>query len=241
MVKKVILKKDKIAFFIIFAFTLLSCSSKKNNRQKFIDKNFPCYAVIFQTIMDSVTIYSGSILHDFQSEYIWEWQIDSLVCINSSKDKLIAVILNSSGIGKGMNGDSAGKLLGKKINGKWYFFKGGGTLIIPRDMYKKNEMNPLTFHELSRIARDEFLSGAIIKKDGKLVVNDEWVDAHFYNNGLYTFGKHKTPGMVLPGEEFQMPRDKAKFDSVHWALIIGKWKKRIDTTTFKKYVPKPNS
>ena len=65
-------------------------------------------------------------------------------------------------------------------------------------------------------------------------MNDEWVNSHFYNNGFYTFGKHREKGLVSPDEYFKMPRDKAKFDSVHWSLILDKWNHKIDTNKFKK-------
>lgn len=219
--------KPIIAIAILTAFC--RCSSKYKN-EKYVSENFGIYASEYKTLNDSIKIYSDSLLHDFISVYYKKWQVDSLICINSDHTKLIATINESNGAGKEAQMDQIEKILGKRINNKWFFFLGGGVLAVPRDLYGKNEMNPLSFHELSQIARKEFLSGAIIKKDGKLVVSDEWVDAHFYCNGFYSFGKHKTPGMIMKGEEYQMPRDKARFDSVHWVHILAKWQKRFDTT-----------
>lgn len=64
-------------------------------------------------------------------------------------------------------------------------------------------------------------------------MNDKWIDEHFYNAGYDSFTHHRKPGMVSPGEEYQMPRDKAKTDSVHWWLITDKWKHKIDTNEYK--------
>ena len=58
---------------------------------------------------------------------------------------------------------------------------------------------------------------SLIKKDGKWIVNDKWVDYFFYNNGVC--GHCKT---------------KEQFDSAHWEAINRKWKYKIDTTEFKK-------
>jgi hypothetical protein len=149
-----------------------------------------------------------------------------MICLNSSSDKMVTTINISVGVCGDCRMDAITKLLGKKINGIWYFFEGGGTLIVPRDMYGKDAMHPLTFHELSQIARKEFLESALIKNAaGEYVVNDKWVDDHFYQNG---FGNYKS---------------KAEYDSVHWMMILQKWKYRIDTNEYKplhrKVQPKP--
>ena len=94
-------------------------------------------------------------------------------------------------------------------------FKGGGTLIIPRDMYGKDEMHPLSFHELSQIARKEMMESALVKKNGEYVVSDKWVDDHFYQIG---YGKYD---------------NRASYDSIHWMLIQRKWKEKIDTNEYK--------
>lgn len=74
-------------------------------------------------IKDSVQIYADSLLKTFQSEFISEWELDSMVCINSKNDKLVAIVLYSSGAGKGVVGDDAEKMLGKKINSNCFFFR----------------------------------------------------------------------------------------------------------------------
>ncbi|MEO6903439.1 MAG: hypothetical protein ABI241_10130 [Bacteroidia bacterium] len=85
-------------------------------------------------------------------------------------------------------------------------------------MFGKDEMHPLTFHELSQIAREEFLESALIKNAaGEYVVNDKWIDAHFYQNG---YGDYKT---------------KEEYDSVHWNVILKKWKVKIDTNEYKPF------
>jgi hypothetical protein len=216
-----------------------SCSDSVKNRNifsnndgeqlssnKYVVDNFNSYASIYSITSDSANKYSDSVLKGFSKIFGESWQIDSFICINNANDKLVATINNSNGIGSYASSDDISKLLGKKINGVWYFFKGGGTLIIPRNMYGKDEMHPLTFHELSQIGRKNFLESALIKNAaGEYVVNDKWVDDHFYQNG---FGNYKS---------------KAEYDSVHWMMILQKWKYRIDTNEYKplhrKVQPKP--
>lgn len=220
--------------FFAFWFVCSSCSNQ-NKTDIYVKNNFTNYHSTYKIIVDSVNIYVASLLKEYGHIYNQKWEIDSLLCINSTNNKLVTTINNSSGVGKFGVSDEVTKLLGKKINGKWYFFEGGGTLVVPRDLYGKDEMHPLSMHELSQIARKEFLQGALIKNEnGDYVVSDKWVDKHFYNNGFYTFGKHRNPGMISDGEEYQMPRDKEKFDSVHWHFILDKWKHKIDTAEYKK-------
>ncbi|MGZ3882837.1 MAG: hypothetical protein ACXVPQ_04565 [Bacteroidia bacterium] len=196
-----------------------SCNSK-SRYDEFVVSDFANYTTEYSIVKDSVKLYADSFLKDFVSPYCKAWEIDSLVCLNSERNKLVATINESNGKGKDAKMDQIEKLLGKKMNNKWYFFLGGGSLAVPRDFYKKNEMNPLTFHELSQVARKEFFAGAIVKKDGKLIVNDEWVNNHFEYNGMCAHCK-----------------THEQFDSTHWKKITDKWKKRIDTTAFKKFVP----
>lgn len=235
-------RENKIFYLLNCLIIFYSCSNSNNNgnatndlKSNIYTKNkFKEYSNIYTIVNDSVKLYSDSLLTEYLHIYGEDWQIDSMICINSNYDKLVTTINSSTGIGKNCKMDEVTKLLGKKINSKWYFFEGGGTLVVPREYYGKNEMNPLTFHELSQIARKNFLESALIKNEkGEYIVNDKWIDEHFYNNGFYTFGYHKNPGMISEGEEYQMPRDKAKFDSVHWYYILHKWTEKIDTNEYK--------
>ena len=93
-----------------------------------------------------------------------------------------------------------------------------GSLVVPRDMYSKDENHPLSFRELSQIARKEmFGKKCLIKKDGEWIVNDVWVDSYFYNVGVCFHCK-----------------TKEQFDSAHWQAITNKWKHKFDTNEYKK-------
>lgn len=212
------LRKENNLFIYLFfcLFIFLSCL-RENKSNKYIEDNFESFENEFYLIKDSVKKYSESILEDYSGEYMWHWIIDSLVCLNSSNDKLIAVSIISTGSCKDCKSDEVVMMLGKKINNFWYFFQ-GSTLIVPRDLYGKDEYHPLSFHELSQIARKEmFGENCLIKKDGKWIVNDKWVDYYFYNSGVC--------GHCITKEQF---------DSAHWVQINRKWKHKIDTTEFKK-------
>lgn len=225
---RAMLKGDnKIFLFYLILFVGCTNSTNMNRKLKnaaYVRENIGKYSETYSILKDSIKIYVDSTLKSFQSEYISEWQLDSMICINSSNDKLVAIVLNSSGSGKGVVGDDAEGLLGKKINNKWYFFKGGGTLIIPREHYGKDGMHPLSFYELSQIARENFLAGAIIEdNNGRYIVNDSWVETYFTDLGWGKFS------------------NSAQYDSVHLHYIIDKWKHKIDTSQYKPFRKKPNT
>lgn len=214
-------KLEKGISGLLLVFILYSCNTTSTNEtqktSEYVNTNFYLYHDTYNTINDSIFIYCDSLLKSFTTEYSSLWQVDSLIIVGSDQSRLVAAINISIGECKNCKMDQVSKILGKKINNKWYFFMGGGHLAIPRDMYKKSEMNPLTFHELSQIARKEFLESALIKNDkGEYVVNDKWVDGHFYNNGMCAHCK-----------------TKEQYDSTHWYIIIDKWKYKIDTNEYK--------
>jgi hypothetical protein len=193
-----------------------SCT-KDDKNSEYVKNNFNSYNEIYRVFKDSLLFYSNSNLKGYNYINENDWELDSLILVNSTDHHLITVVLISSGTGKEGKSDGAIFFLGKKINNQWYFFQ-GSTLIVPRDAYGKDENHPLIFHELSQIARKEmFGENCLIKKDGKWIVNDKWVDYFFYNSGVC--GHCKT---------------KEQFDSAHWAAINKKWKHKIDTAEFKK-------
>jgi hypothetical protein len=203
-------------YLSIYLFISYSCTKRSKN-DDYVIKNFNEYSVIYNTLNDSLDYYSRNQLSDFFGLVYDKWQVDSLICINSSYNELFATCNVSSTYEKKAWSDEVKMILGKKINNQWYFFK-GSTLVVPREMYGKDEHHPLSFHELSQIARKEmFGDNCLIKKDGKWIVNDKWVDYFFYNSGVC--GHCKT---------------KEQFDSAHWAAINKKWKHKIDTAEFKK-------
>jgi hypothetical protein len=220
--RKALLKSDMLKKGIKHTITILlflstySCGNHDDDKsQSYLKTNFNSYSDIYSTLHDSISTYVDSLLGTFGPEYLYGWSIDSLICINSTKDKLFAITIEKKGIGKKFSSDDAMELLGKKINGKWYFFKGGGALTIPRDMYGFSEENPPSQYALSQIARKNMLEPALIKKNGEYVVSDKWIDDHFYNNG---YGNYN---------------NRAAYDSVHWTPIMKKWKEKIDTNEYK--------
>ena len=220
-------KGIKISLIIIGLSHIFACSGPNNSSERsneYLKKKFNSYKEVFIILNDSIHTYIDSTLATFSAEYSYGWIVDSMICINTANDKLFAITTEIPGKGKIFKSDDAMELLGKKINGKWYFFKGGGALTIPRDMYGYSETNPPTQYFLSQIARKNMLESALVKKDGEYVVSDEWIDNKFYQNGYGVYDTH------------------AEYDSIHWMLIMRKWKEKIDTNEYKPQKKnKPNA
>ena len=208
-------KGSNYCIFLLTSLILSSCGNEIRPCDNYVKRHFSSYSNVYQVINDSIKLFLDSTLGSVGFIYQEAWQVDSMVCIDLKEQKIYFALINSSGTGKGCTADVIGEFLGKKINGIWYFFRGGDNLIIPRDIYGKDEMHPLSFHELSQIARKEMLESALFKKDGEYVVSDKWIDDHFYQNG---YGKYDT---------------RAQYDSIHWMLITRKWKEKIDTNEYK--------
>jgi hypothetical protein len=208
-------EKSKI---LVFVTLILFSSCGKSKIEKYIEQNYNVYTELHKTLTDSTNSYLNSHLKSFLQLYNNPWQIDSFICVNSKNDKLVATINSSIGKCKECWSDDVTKILGKKVNNKWYFFVGGGTLVVPRESYGKTPQMPLTLTELSQIAHKEmFGENCLIKKDGEYVVNDAWVDQHFYNKGICA--DCKTIG---------------EYDSVHWKKILDKWNHKFDPKEFEK-------
>lgn len=210
------LKGNKLIIVTVIIILFNSCS-KESRIDKHISKNFNSVKNEYKLLEDSLKYFANSHLKDFTSEYLFPWQIDSFICMNSSRDKFVATINSSSKTCRECEMDDVTKILGKKFNGVWYFFLGGGTLVVPRSKYGKDGMHPLRMHELSQIAHKEmFGENCLIKKDGEYIVNDAWVDQHFYDKGWGNFKR------------------KEQYDSVHWFYIKDKWNHKFDPEEFKK-------
>nr|WP_321426941.1 hypothetical protein [uncultured Acetobacteroides sp.] len=100
--------------------------------------------------------------------------VDSLLCFNSNKTKLITAILTR----KYWNTESDGitYFYGVNIDGNWYFFQ-GPFIVISREMYvsKSKIHEPLSFEMLHEIAMKEVFNGYLKKgSKGKWEVDDSF-------------------------------------------------------------------
>ncbi len=171
------LSRDYKTFFVIFSFSLIFLFSCKKNNEKsdntILYKDFSIkstteveYKNVYQQINDTVInwIRSG-ITYYGVFEFNKTLRIDSLLCFNNNKTKLISAKLTRHDDGHA-NSDGITFFYGVKIKEKWYFFD-GAYIVLPREYYQKDTHTPLSFARLHEIAMKEVFNGYLIEKKTK--------------------------------------------------------------------------
>lgn len=211
-------KENKVISLIYFLSILLGCVNS-NNKQANLDeikvngfKN-AIYISTYKNANDSITFFIQNNLLNLQMASLRRWEIDSMLCFNTNKDRCVILILEQ-GIGKEYTSEAIEILLGEKINANWYFFLEGSTLYLPRDMYTKDIHNPLPFSKLSEIAHKELMGGYLKRMpNGKYEINDAWVNSHFEGNGWCDTCK-----------------TRADYERLHYRKVVNNWKYKTTIT-----------
>lgn len=170
--------KFKILIYSIFIFLFFSCvkSEEKRTLKIYPVYNFSSYSQIHQAIRDTLDSYIKDSLE--ASKYLYyqrDFIIDSLIIFNTDSTRLLACLIKQDAGHKHAIFDYIEALAGAKINDKWYFFFGSST-VIDRATYQDSIYSPLTFDELSYLARKN-LSGAFTKdQNGEIKVRDDFFD-----------------------------------------------------------------
>jgi len=147
------------------------------------------------------------------------YSFESLLLFNKDKTKVITTLNVQNPYRNGTSDDVIG-VVGRKVYGKWYFFMGANMVVI-HATYKHDKYEPLSFLELSYIAREEFLRPFYKIVDGKVVPNHEAVDkavklpVHVYghNNETEENTKHYIDNYIykdkyVPQEEYDRIKTK---------------------------------
>lgn len=175
------LHRDKLVLLLFLLLFFISCSDKKqeNNTSKFQDTSSKTiggesiYQSVFSNIMDTLNnwkanqLFGGSVSCNYSS-----FRVDSLICFNKGKNKLVTCILES-----GCNedyGDGIHFLYGAKIKSEWFIYR-GAYIFLPRENYQDDIHTPLSFEKLHEIAMKEVFNGYLIKnKNGEWEVNEDF-------------------------------------------------------------------
>lgn len=172
------------------------------------------YDKLYNQCLDSLNAWCSAKLLGYES--VWSdrsYRLDSTLCFNRGKDRMVTAILvqcNESIC----EADAVKYFYGAKIKGQWYFFKGGGTMVVIREHYQKDIHTPVSFEKLHELAMDEMLRGYIKRnKDGEWEVNDAFFTAHFEDSGWGNFEKQKPRDTLPNGKHFT--DKKAYFESLY--------------------------
>ena len=163
--------KSKLIILLLF----ISCSKQNNKIKSFFNPYFEKKIIeskfIYKELSDTILSWKYDSLMVSKPYFVNDrWKIDSLIILSSDSTRLFATMMRQK---KTVPADGLEDIGGANINGKWYFFFGSST-VIDRATYQDSIYSPLTFDELSYLARQN-LAGAFYKdENGSVKVRDNF-------------------------------------------------------------------
>jgi len=168
------LHRDKL-MAILLLFFLFSCSKKKDDTEVYLmfSKNIiggnTEYKRVYTSVTDTLINWKKHKLIGTSELCSYSnFHIDSLLCFNNEKNKMVSAILESEC--KQDLSDGIKIFYGAKIKDKWCFFS-GAYIVLPREIYQKETYTPLSFEKLHEIAMKEIFSNYLKKKDKGFLEN----------------------------------------------------------------------
>ncbi len=167
--------------FVIFI-AIISCKNENKILDQsllFVENNFEKYNNVYYEANDWVNEMIEKRKKTVTSLiYYPNYKMDKLILFNESRTKCISTInISSYPTNKSASADKIKRFQGVKIDGNWLFFM-GANLVLPRDYYKYDMYAPLSFEELSYLARKEFLLPFCKIENGQLIENHEAIDKY---------------------------------------------------------------
>lgn len=181
------------------------------------------YDRIYQQTLDSLSIWCSEKLPGYESIWSFSYRLDSVLCFNKEKDRMVTAILGRHNRSDCVT-DDVHYFYGAKIKGQWYFFRGGGTMVILRRNYQKDIHTPISFEKLHELAMEEMFRGYVKKnKAGIWEINDAFFTANFEDVGWGDFNKQTHKDTVARGKRFTNKREY--FESIYLDVAKGIWLK----------------
>jgi hypothetical protein len=140
------------------------------------------YHEIFNFLQDSVRSWTANGLGYFSFLNVsMNYRIDSLLCFNEKKNKMVGAIPMQQLLPDGVQ-DDIWFLFGVKIDQDWYFLS-GSTVVLPRKYYQKDIHTPLSWEKLSELSMKHIFSGYLKKnQNGEWQINDRFFDDIVHKN-----------------------------------------------------------
>lgn len=119
------------------------------------------YYEVYKNANDSIENWVANNLFLLRCPITKPYQLDSLLCFNSKKDRFLSTVLLQTAR-KGSVQDYIIFYYGAKIKQKWYIFQ-GETLVLPREYYQDDIHKPLSWALMKQIAIEEAFRGYLIE------------------------------------------------------------------------------
>lgn len=169
--------------YLVIIIIFISCTRNEKIhfdtlQKEFIQNNFNKYKYIYAAITDTLYKWKTDSIANSGPYFIesnYNSKLDSLIYFNSDSTRLFTYHLEQNVVYKDASVDNLASLAGAKISNKWYFFF-GTSIVIDRASYQDSVYAPLSFDELSYLAR-KHMQGALYRDNsGKVCVYDKWLD-----------------------------------------------------------------
>ena len=178
--------KDNRFGLIAITFCLLSCDIGKNvyhqndSLNGYTDKYFKNYHTLYHSANDSIAKWVNDSLAIIGCIYGNPVKLDSIFCFNKDSTRLYTTLNKRKENFKDATSDLILEFGGALIHDKWYFFFLSGSMVVPREMYKKDIHTTLSFRTLSKLAHKELHSKAFVfAKNGTYKVDEEFFKKTF--------------------------------------------------------------
>jgi hypothetical protein len=136
--------------------------------------------------VDSLENWTRNHLSRYQYLNSSDWLIDSVICLNTTKDKAVMAILNQNHSLESQS-DAIIILNGVKVSGRWHFFK-GSFISLNRQAHNNSIDEPLSFRKLHELAINEVFSNYLRQDFG----NREWkINEKFFSSIERVLAIHK--------------------------------------------------
>ncbi|TXI15495.1 MAG: hypothetical protein E6Q66_03230 [Pedobacter sp.] len=219
----------KYAVVIVFSF-LIACNQKKKDDKERNNKILKIsrstigeqeYNRVYKQVSDSLNTWCLAKLPAYESVWYYTYRLDSVLCFNSEKDRMVTAILVQCDLST-CQMDNVHYFYGAKIKGQWYFFFGGGTMAIPRENYQSDIHIPLSFQKLHELAMNNMFRGYLKKnKDGVWQINEAFFTHHFEGVGWGDFNKQSHKDTAAYGRRFT--NKKEYYESIYLRGLNDKW------------------
>ena len=171
------------------------------------------YDKLYKQVSDSLDLWCSAKLPAYESVWYYNYRLDSVLCFNSSKNRMVTGILIQCDKST-CQMDDVEYFYGAKIKGQWYFFRGGGTMAVLRENYQKDIRSPLSFEKLHELAMSNMFRGYIKKNAaGEWEINDAFFTHHFEGLGWGDFDNQSHEDTVAYGKRFT--NKKEYYESIY--------------------------
>lgn len=178
------------------------------------------YSKVYEQLIDTISNWYKYRITPWQ-QVKWDYsdKIDSMMCFNRTKDKMITAYLYRDMYHSDATQDGILWFYGVKIKEQWYFFQGPSITLI-RSAYQSDSSVPLSFSKLHELAVEHIFRGYLHQSlFDKIFRPNHWnINKEFFEQ--LDDGAYNTPGI-----------SKQEYEESWLRLNKENWSK-IDTTNY---------